>query len=95
MRHGKTTAPGQCFCCSRKAQAVWHGQETVHVCESCAVEVLPALIADAVHAGSLGTLGFMNHLKAVEAEYWKAVAARLACESRDRDAERRAKTCRN
>lgn len=96
MRCGKTTAKGQCFHCGREAHAVWHGNtDSVQVCEHCALTVLPALIADAVHARSMGTVGFENHLKGVEGAYWKAVAARLACESRDRDAERGAKTCRN
>ncbi len=96
MRCGKTTAKEQCFHCGREAHASWHGNtESVHVCEACALGVLPALIADAVHVGPTGTVGFMHHLKAVECAYWKAVASRLACGSRDRDAEQRAKACRN
>jgi len=94
MRHCKTTTAGQCFHCGKEAHAVWHGNtESVQVCQACATEVLPALIADAVNAGAMGTVGFMNHLKTIECAYWKAVAARLACETRDQNTTRSAKTC--
>ena len=41
---------GKCFACGEKPDAFWKGQETVNVCQSCAIEILPKLLADSVIA---------------------------------------------
>lgn len=84
------TNEGDCFGCGRSADAMWQGShDSVHVCRTCAVEVLPALIADAVFvpAGPVGTLAFDTQLSAVHAAYWRAVAARVAHEARTKAAK--------
>lgn len=84
--HPDQIEPGKCFCCGEKAAAMWHGLEgQVDVCASCAIEVLPKLIADAVFVPpdlSKGTTGYADHLVKVEASFWAAVASRVALEKR-------------
>lgn len=71
---------GRCFSCGNKATAVWRGVEaTVEVCPTCAVETLPALIADACHAHpGRGVADFTVALNTITRVFWRAVACRLA-----------------
>lgn len=72
----------KCAFCDRKPTAYWHGiNANISVCESCAVDILPRLIADAinieahdVHASYTAT----QQLKRCELSFWQAFAARLS-----------------
>jgi hypothetical protein len=82
MRIERATSPELCFACGEPAAAVWVGHQNTAACERCAVEILPALIADAVRTGGPGTNGYQGALTAVTAAFWKGVANRLAAEKR-------------
>jgi hypothetical protein len=36
------------ICGTNPPRAAWHGHAGIYVCRSCAIDVLPALIADAI-----------------------------------------------
>jgi hypothetical protein len=75
-----------CFCCGNRADAMWAGQKgTVEVCRTCALTVLPALIADSVFVGmgeKYAAVRFEEALAKAHTAYWKAVASRLSAEIR-------------
>lgn len=55
----------------------WRGHCAVYVCRSCAQEVLPRLIADAVWnpMAAYRQIGYLDHvLDRIRAEFWRAVA---------------------
>ena len=81
--------PGKCFRCGEKATAMWHSLSIVEVCHSCAVEVLPKLIADATFHASSNYSG-SRILERVRSEFWKAVASNYSVEMRKIEKERRA-----
>ena len=64
----------------------WHsspgGAGTVYCCSVCAVQVLPALIADSIHLSGNHYMGAQNALVSIEAAFWKAIAARASSERR-------------
>lgn len=70
-----------CSICRQPATAAWHGNTTIAICSTCAVNILPALIADAV---DLSHKRPMERVKLaalqVERNLWRAVALRLARE---------------
>jgi hypothetical protein len=69
----------KCFYCGDKAKAMWMGEQSIGVCYSCAVTILPALIADAVDSPNNN---FENVLHQINGSYWKAVAANANYERR-------------
>lgn len=78
MRNDTTDypAPETCFACGDRATGYWVGVEPVAVCPTCAVETLPALIADAIHCHNTGQA--TESLRTVERRFWRALALRLA-----------------
>jgi hypothetical protein len=54
--------------------AMWMGAEHVHVCGSCAITTLPALIADALWRPHLTDREVVDHFKTIECQYWRAIA---------------------
>ncbi len=40
----------ECDVCGRKSDAYWRGHRNITICYHCAIDVLPALIADAMRA---------------------------------------------
>jgi hypothetical protein len=79
---GKNETEKLCFNCAGVAHSHWHGSiGNVDVCLACAVEILPALAADAV-VGAVGQAcgegPLKRWLKTIEANYWKAATAALA-----------------
>ncbi|HQU42548.1 MAG TPA: hypothetical protein PK867_07030 [Pirellulales bacterium] len=72
----------QCTLCGQSAQGTWHGTDgAIAVCHRCAVEALPALIADAVClAADDPRLRAVQVCRQVEASYWRALALRLLTE---------------
>lgn len=78
---------GTCTFCGAKADAEWWGDNTIRVCHRCAMEVLPALIADAV------ALEQARHPVAlwdeVSTVFWRALAIRLDRDQRQPSDSRR------
>jgi len=68
-----------CTLCEKKSVAYWMGLgTTIHVCQDCALNILPALIADAI-VGTHGHLpymaGYLNDcVNSIEKVYWRAAA---------------------
>lgn len=82
---GDTT--GRCTICDRPAAGYWTGHTGgVATCYSCAVGVLPALLADSLpYATPAYVHGAAERMLTT---YWRAIALRLLRE-RDADARRR------
>ena len=67
-----------CSICRGPATAVWRGAKAIPICPQCAVEDLPALIADSiVLPGAWGLERALSDLKRIELRYWRALALRL------------------
>lgn len=66
-----------CGCC---ADASWVGEVEVHVCRSCAIDVLPRLMADAIYGAyrckgwSLRPVDVEDALIRVQLYMWRALA---------------------
>lgn len=81
----KSIIPSACsFCGSKRHATPFAGGEwqtpigNVFCCHTCAVNVLPAFIADSVHInGNHYTLG-RERLEVVEKSFWKAMTARAS-----------------
>ncbi len=59
---------GLCSLCGENATACWNGvQEDVFLCARCAVNIMPALIADAIAPS-------IDHIAEIKATFWKAMA---------------------
>jgi hypothetical protein len=65
-----------CSICAKPAAAAWHGASVVAVCGECAIEILPALIADAVEM-TRGHEQAKSVVVKIELRFWRAVAMRL------------------
>lgn len=73
----------RCTFCGDAADGYWCGEEMVKACSSCAVNVLPKLIADTVGLPPAGqrtnahcaALGILDHVRGV---FWEAMSCRLA-----------------
>ncbi|MHC4405409.1 MAG: hypothetical protein ACYTG0_37660 [Planctomycetota bacterium] len=79
-----TTEPTAEYCanCNQPATAAWRGNHTFGICPECAVDVLPALIADAVSIGSAHV--YHNASRAIDSvvcRFWRAMACRIARET--------------
>jgi hypothetical protein len=70
-----------CSICHQPATSAWHGAGTIAICSSCAVDVLPALIADGV---DLAHTRPADRLKLValqvERNLWRGLALRATRE---------------
>jgi len=78
----------KCLFCDSQASATWQGQNgTVNVCQNCATDVLPRLIADAIWLPC--TIDrwpvdiFRRGLEQSHTAFWEACASRLALMHRD------------
>jgi hypothetical protein len=80
------------FCGEARSAAYWtvagiEGASAIGVCRECAVEVLPALMADALVGEGASNRTLINDLKAAldraDARFWKAASSALAAELRD------------
>lgn len=61
------------FCGNDRPTAVWRGAKGfVHCCTTCALEVLPALMADATAKRGAGFVN-MQGFKTIEKNFWKAL----------------------
>ena len=67
-----------CALCRAPATAAWHGDQSIAVCPRCALESLPALIADAIELKHVRPGGIAK-LRALQMErtFWKALALRV------------------
>ena len=67
-----------CHVCGKPAAASWHGAQVIAICEECAVNDLPSLIADsiALHPGR-GSDRTKFVVLQIELRFWKAIAFRL------------------
>jgi hypothetical protein len=69
-----------CTVCKRPATASWSGDKKIAICPDCAIDVLPALMADAVNLNAYDApKGFVRK---IESNFWRALAIRLM---RERD----------
>ena len=82
---GETT--GRCTLCGAPTAAYWCGIQTVEICLTCAVQVLPAILADAVPYHSADSA--KSFCDRATVTYWRASTLRAM---RERDAERRRRT---
>lgn len=74
-----------CFHCGkRESRAMWSGwQEHLYVCEFCALDILPRLLADALSVSADNPIdAFSRALEQAKGRFWYAVASRLASEGR-------------
>jgi hypothetical protein len=71
--------PERCTVCgARKWSAYWVGAETeIAVCRSCAVETLPALIADALADERPTIHVLLQHVERIRLRFWRALALAL------------------
>jgi hypothetical protein len=73
-----------CNVCGEPADAQWAGHESIGICEACAINVLPRLIADAVRArfgeshGSGANGAFLRSEGEIRLAYWQAACASLS-----------------
>jgi hypothetical protein len=68
-----------CSICGKMSSAVWSGETTIFVCSECAVNILPALIADAVSTSHMKDIGGLSStLARIEAVYWRAASNNMA-----------------
>lgn len=71
-----------CCVCGEQPAAYWRGERVVAVCATCAVEVLPKLIADAVVGPTCGHKTVIARLREAErrakAAFWEAAACAIA-----------------
>lgn len=66
---------GHCSVCgSAEWAGMWRGESEIRVCRSCATEVLPRLIADAVWHPWMRTDTPANAFETIRSEYWRAIA---------------------
>ena len=70
----------KCSFCGEKPEAYWHEMQTVFVCRSCAVKILPRLIADAVYPPSIDLAA--QTLDKVLKEFYHGLAFRLEAQLR-------------
>jgi hypothetical protein len=73
--------PGGEYCsiCGNPAQGVWHpaAGDAVACCHTCAVDCLPALIADAVQVAGQRPDELQTLFHHIELRFWRAMALRL------------------
>jgi hypothetical protein len=75
--------PRRCALCGRRSpDAVWLEGRKVGVCQSCAIEIFPKLMADAIGNRLSGDReerekAIADHLAAFERHFWKAVSGNL------------------
>jgi hypothetical protein len=78
--------PGGEYCslCGNPAQGVWHPTtgNAVSCCHTCAVDSLPALIADALQATGQRPDELQTLFHRIELQFWGAMALRLHSERR-------------
>jgi hypothetical protein len=88
-----------CSVCGQRPDAVWVDHSRIWICRTCAVETLPALIADAIGADRDAGRPMAHYeaaLPALVGKYWQAVASRLASRLRPgRERERMRKPKRS
>lgn len=79
----------ECQLCGEYPHAAWgHGDSTLFVCEECALEILPQVIADAIHVrwakGDYYEFKKIGNeaLQRVALVFWRAIACRIERESR-------------
>jgi hypothetical protein len=63
--------------CGQAASKVWHGETPIGICGFCAIEWLPALIADAVQVAGQRDSELHDILNRIELRFWRAMALRL------------------
>ena len=67
-----------CSVCGATASATWEGHERIAVCPQCALEVLPALLADAAWLAHSDPAARAKKVwEQAERTYWRALAMRL------------------
>jgi hypothetical protein len=73
-------APDRCSFCGLAASAFWAGHVVVSICPGCAVNILPALIADSIPYATRPHLD--GAVARAVSRYWRAAAYRLQREAR-------------
>jgi len=79
---------GNCTICGANSEAFWDGAGgIVEVCQQCAIETLPALIADAAFvpppSGVNAHDSLCHQVDRFEKAFWKSVAFRLLQERKE------------
>jgi hypothetical protein len=62
------------FCGESGWSAVWHGVLEILVCDTCATEILPCLLADAIWMPSRKVADAEQALTHFQARFWRAFA---------------------
>jgi hypothetical protein len=73
-----------CSICGGKSDAYWSGKQTITVCYTCATQVLPCLIADAMralHFGGRDTHQLVKTNEWMNSRFWRAAALALSKET--------------
>lgn len=67
-----------CSICGAAASAAWEGQERIAICPQCALEALPALLADAAWLAHSDPAARAKAVWAqAERTFWRALTMRL------------------
>jgi hypothetical protein len=66
----------KCTLCDSPATAMWQGRETIYICSQCALESLPALIADSIWISPRG-IHAHSFVDSILVSFWRALALRL------------------
>lgn len=66
-----------CTLCNQPAKAAWHGNHVIAVCRECAVEILPALIADAAAGSCFRPEHAERVIDRITYRFWRAMSLRL------------------
>lgn len=67
-----------CDVCDQAATAWWRGHRTISICSTCAAEVLPALMADAISSVMVEDWDRSKRVfDQIESRFWRALVHRL------------------
>ena len=73
------------LCGNDHPAAMWRGEMDIFVCTTCAIDVLPRLIADAVVSDHADFTSVLEDKNRIDKAFWEAVACRALSLGRRRD----------
>jgi ribosomal protein L37AE/L43A len=66
----------KCSVCNKPASAMWRGATDLFICQECAVNILPRLMADAIVQPHTKMHQITDMCKTAEVAFWQAVAVK-------------------
>ena len=75
------TCNERCHLCGAVAHAFWQGDQRISVCQTCAIDILPALLADAIRFGTTNrSQSTFRTLDTFTKRFWRALCLRMMAE---------------